>query len=200
MDDSSLCDFRPAALAYTSSKNSMENNDMETKRRTFLKVGALGALALAAGGGIYRYIHPSPLGRFVLDGEAKAAIDAIVPAMLAGALPDDPGARGAAVAATTVRVHQAILGLPLAAQKEVQDLFGLLSLAPARRLLAGVSGGWAGASAEQVAVFLHDWRFHRLGMLQSAYHALHDLIIGSWYADPSSWAAIGYPGPMKELA
>lgn len=181
-------------------KNSMENNDMETKRRTFLKVGALAALTLAAGGGIYRYTHPSPLGRFALDGEAKAAIDAIVPAMLAGALPADPGARLAAVTATTARVHQAILGLPLAAQKEIQDLFGLLSLAPARRLLAGVSGGWAGASVEQVGVFLHDWRFHRLGMLQSAYHALHDLIIGSWYADPSSWAVIGYPGPMKELA
>ncbi|RSZ57432.1 hypothetical protein HF313_11900 [Massilia atriviolacea] len=173
---------------------------METKRRSFLKVGALGALALAAGGGIYRYIHPPAPGRFVLDGEAKAAIDAIVPAMLAGALPAEAGARGAAVAATTARVHQAILGLPLASQKEVQDLFGLLSLAPARRLLAGVSGGWAGASVEQVGAFLHDWRFHRLGMLQSAYHALHDLIIGSWYADPSSWAAIGYPGPIKELA
>ena len=55
-----------------------------------------------------------------------------------------------------------------------------------------------GASVEQVAVFLHDWRFHRLGMLQSAYHALHDLIIGSWYADPSSWAASGGADAVRD--
>ncbi|MES2898778.1 MAG: twin-arginine translocation signal domain-containing protein [Pseudomonadota bacterium] len=173
---------------------------MATNRRTFLKVGALGALALAAGGGIYRYLQPASSARFVLDGEARAAIDAMVPAMLAGALPLDAGARAAAVSATTARVHHAILGLPLGAQKEVQDLFGLLALGPARRVLTGVSDGWASASTEQVGAFLQDWRFHRLGMLQTAYHALHDLIIGSWYADPSSWASIGYPGPMKELS
>jgi hypothetical protein len=28
---------------------------------------------------------------------------------------------------------------------------------------------------------------------------MHDLIIGAWYADPSTWEAIGYPGPIKEL-
>lgn len=174
---------------------------MGTNRRRFLKVGGLAALALAAGGGIYRFTHPAVPGkRFVLDGEAKAAIDAIVPAMLAGSLPLDARARERAVAATTDRVHHAILGLPLVVQQEVQDLFGLLALAPARRALTGVSDNWANASNAQVASFLQAWRFHRLDMLQTAYHALHDLIIGSWYADPASWAAIGYPGPMKELA
>lgn len=174
---------------------------MGTNRRTFLKVGALGALALAAGGGIYRYIHPpGPQQRFVLDGEAKAALDAIVPAMLAGALPLDAAARAQAVAATTERVHQAILGLPLNAQKEIQDLFGLLAIGPARRALTGVADGWQHAKPEQVSAFLQSWRFHSLEMLQTAYHALHDLIIGSWYADPSTWEAIGYPGPLKELA
>ena len=173
---------------------------MAIHRRTFLQVGGLAALVLAAGGGIYRYMHPAgPLQRFVLDGEAKAAIDAIVPAMLAGSLPLEPAARAHAVSATAGRVHHAILGLPLTAQKEVQDLFGLLALAPARRALTGVAGSWTDASETQVASFLQEWRFHRLAMLQTAYHALHDLIIGSWYADPASWAAIGYPGPMKEL-
>lgn len=166
-----------------------------------MKVGALAALTLAAGGGLYRYTHSSgPLQRFVLDGEAKAALGAIVPAMLAGALPADPGARTAAIDAATGHVHKAILGLPLTAQQEVQDLFGLLALAPARRMLTGVSGGWSGARPEQVSAFLQQWRFHRLDMLQTAYHALHDLIIGAWYADPSTWHSIGYPGPMKELA
>jgi len=166
-----------------------------------MKVGALAALTLAGGGALYRALHPAgQLQRFVLGGEARAALDAMVPAMLAGALPALPALRAAAISATTERVHQAIRGLPLNAQKEVQDLFALLALAPARRVLTGVSGGWPNANAEQVASFLQRWRFHRLAMLQTAYHALHDLIIGSWYADPSSWSAIGYPGPLKELA
>ena len=174
---------------------------MALQRRTFLKVGALGALTLAAGGGLYRYTHPSiPTKRFVLDGEAKAALDAIVPALLAGALPLDGAARRRAVDGTTERVHLAILGLPLGAQKEVQDLFGLLALGPARRMLTGVADGWSAARPEQVSAFLQEWRSHRFAMLQTAYHALHDLVIGSWYADPASWNAIGYPGPMKELA
>jgi hypothetical protein len=173
---------------------------METSRRTFLKAGGLAALALAAGGGIYRYVHPPRTSPFALDGEARDALHAIIPAVLAGALPAGGPARDAAIASTTASVHQAILGLPLATQKEVQDLFGLLALAPARRLLTGVSGGWAGASVAQVSAFLQDWRVHRLGLLRSAYGALHDLVLGSWYADPSSWAAIGYPGPIPELA
>lgn len=174
---------------------------MALQRRTFLQVGGLAALALAAGGGIYRYTHPAgPARPFVLDGEAKAALDAIVPAMMDGALPSDPAQRRAAIDRTTASVHQAILGLPLNTQKEVQDLFGLLALAPARRVLTGVSGGWSAATPQQVSTFLQEWRVHRIGMLQTAYHALHDLIIGSWYADPASWSAIGYPGPMKELA
>ena len=173
---------------------------MQTGRRRFLKIGALAALALAAGGGVYRYTHPAPAAHFVLDGEAKAAIDAMVPAMLDGALPAGPAERAAAIAATTAGVHQAILGLPLAAQKELQDLFGLLALGPARRFLAGVPVQWSQASAAQVADFLQGWRTSRLGMLRGAYGALHDLILGAWYADPSSWPAIGYPGPLKELS
>jgi hypothetical protein len=174
---------------------------MAQPRRTFLKAGALAALALAAGGGIYRIAHP-PTGRFMLDGEARAALDAIVPAMLAGALPKDPIARGAAIGRATERVHQAILGLPLATQKEIADLFGLLALAlgPARRFLAGVPGSWASAGTGQVGAFLQGWRLHRFAMLQVAYHALHDLVLGAWYADPSAWTAIGYPGPLPELS
>lgn len=173
---------------------------METTRRTFLKAGVLGALVLAAGGGIYRTTRPATAQRFVLDGGARTALDAIVPAILAGSLPGDAAARARAVRAATERVHQTILGLPLATQKEVQDLFGLLALAPARRLLAGVKHDWASAPPDEVAAFLQDWRVHRIGLLRTAYQALHDLVLGSWYSDPAHWAAIGYPGPVPELS
>ena len=173
---------------------------METSRRSFVKAGALAALVLAAGGGIYRATQAPSTRRFVLDGEARAALGAIVPAILAGALPPEPAERKAAVAATVEGVHAAIDKLPLAVQEEVQDLFGLLALAPARRLLTGISGNWVEARESEVAAFLQDWRNHRFALLRTAYGALHDLVLGAWYAQPASWKAIGYPGPLKELS
>ncbi|MES2263297.1 MAG: hypothetical protein V4724_32650 [Pseudomonadota bacterium] len=173
---------------------------MQTKRRSLLKIGVLGGIALAAGGAWYRRGQDTPPGRFALDGEARAVLAAIIPALLDPLLPAQDVPRAAAIASTTDAVRQAINSLPLATQKEVQDLFGLLALAPARRFLAGVPAAWSEATPQQVSAFLQDWRLHRLGMLQSAYHALHDLVLGAWYAQPASWAGIGYPGPIKELS
>lgn len=172
---------------------------METTRRTFLKAGLLSAALLAAGGGWYRHTRPAPPRGFVLDGQARAALDAIVAVIVSGALPDAPADRARAIAATTERVHQTTLGLPLSAQQEVQDLFGLLALGPARRLLTGIPDGWAAAKEADVAAFLQDWRVHRLSLLRTAYAALHDLVLGAWYSEPAHWDAIGYPGPPGEL-
>jgi len=171
-----------------------------TPRRSFLKIGVAGALLLAAGGAAYRWSRPAATrNKFILDDEALAVLAAVIPSMLGPVLPDEVAARAAAVQATAGRVRDAILGLPLATQKEVQDLFGLLALGPARRLLARVAGGWARADAKQVDAFLQSWRSNRFATLRIAYMAMHDLIIGAWYSDPATWEAIGYPGPLKEL-
>lgn len=170
---------------------------MQTSRRSFLKIGLAGALTLAAGGLLYRQFKAAPQ-QFELDPSGREMLAAVIPVMLGPVLPAGPE-RGAALDDAIEAVRIAIVGLPLAVQKEVQDLFGLMALAPTRRLLAGIPP-WAEAAPEQIAAFLQSWRGHRLALLQSAYHALHDLIIGSWYAQPAHWAAIGYPGPMKELA
>ena len=166
-------------------------------RRTFLKTGLAGAIILATAGGVYRATagRASP-ARFVLDDEGRAALGAIAGAMLEGALPANTHAIDTAIA----RTQEAIAGLPLSIQKEIQDLFGLLVFAPTRRFLAGIPVRWADATRDDVTTFLQNWRMHRLGMLQSAYHALHGLIIGGWYADESTWDSIGYPGPMKMLS
>jgi len=170
------------------------------QRRSFLKLGLMAAAGVAAGGGLYRVLHSATPGRFTLDGEAHAVLAAIAPAMLGGALAATEPQRSMDIAGLVRGVQLAIAGLPLAQQKEVQDLFGLLALAPARRLLAGIKGGWGEATAAQVAVFLQDWRLHRFATLQTAYLALHDLMLGAWYGDAGHWAAIGYPGPLPELS
>jgi hypothetical protein len=170
---------------------------MAVSRRSFLKVGFFGAVALAAAGGLYRTLKsPAPPQRFALDATARAALQAIIGAMLQGTMPNTPEASEHALTLTL----GSIAGLPLATQKQVQDLFVLLTLGPSRRFLAGVPDDWANAKRDDVAAFLQSWRMHRFMMLQSAYHALHDLIFGGWYADQANWAAIGYPGPLKELS
>ncbi len=170
---------------------------MSLKRRSFLKAGLFGALALAAAGGVYRtFKSPAALLPFALDTDGHAALAAICGAMIGSTMPATPEATERAVKHTL----EAIAGLPLAAQKEVQDLFALLALGATRRLLTGVPDDWAQAKREDVIAFLQSWRVHRLQLLQSGYHALHDLILGGWYADESTWSGIGYPGPMKELS
>jgi hypothetical protein len=172
---------------------------MQISRRSFFKIGVAGACTLAAGGALYRLTQAPVAHRFALEGGAQAVLHAVIPAVLGPALPTEPAARAAALTAASQRVRDTVLALPLSTQKEVQDLFGLLALGPARRLLAGVAGGWEQADPAQVEAFLQSWRTHSLQTLQIAYQALHDLIIGAWYADPSSWERIGYPGPLKEL-
>lgn len=166
-------------------------------RRRFIQAGLVGSIMLAGAGGAWRLLRPSDApaaAEFRLDAEARAALMAIVPVMIKGAV------QVADIPIAVDRVEHAVGTLTLATQKEVQDLFALLTLAPARRFLAGVSPDWPQASEEQIAAFLQGWRLSRFALLQSAYQALHDLITGAWYADESTWAAIGYPGPMPELS
>jgi hypothetical protein len=163
------------------------------QRRSFLKAGLLGGLALVAGGAVYRQMRPPVAQRFALDAQGRAMLAALIPA-ITGVTPAAP-----ALEAGIDRVAAAINSLPLRVQKEISDLFGLLAMGPTRRLLAGVPP-WQEATPQQLADFLQGWRTHRTEMLQTAYHGLHDLVIGGWYAEPSTWTAIGYPGPMKELS
>ena len=163
------------------------------QRRSFLKAGLLGGLALVAGGAVYRQLRPPVAQRFALDAQGRAMLAALIPA-ITGVTPAAP-----ALEAGIDRVAAAINSLPLRVQKEISDLFGLLAMGPTRRLLAGVPP-WQEATPQQLADFLQGWRTHRTEMLQTAYHGLHDLVIGGWYAEPSTWTAIGYPGPMKELS
>jgi hypothetical protein len=135
-----------------------------------------------------------PARGFVLDDAAHRVLAAVVPVLLQGAIEQSQ------VPLAIARIDDAIRSLPLNAQSEVQELFALLSLTPARRFLAGLSVSWEQAGADEVHAFLQRWRFSRFALLQSAYLALRDLALGAWYADESTWSGIGYPGPIKELS
>jgi hypothetical protein len=169
------------------------------KRREFLRAGAVASAGLALAGRV-----PEVAARVaesaVAPGISAADRDivaAIAPVMLAGALPAEAQQKRAAVQEVVDGVSRLVAGLPPHLRKEVGELFMLLDLAPARRFLAGVSRPWPEASPEEIDAFLERWRDHPVPLLRSAYLALHDMIIGAWYALPASWPAIGYPGAPK---
>jgi hypothetical protein len=170
-------------------------------RRQFLKTGILGGAVLALAGAWYWRGHDSAGrlgGTMVLDDASRAIVAALVPVLLSQALPQ--GEAGAAVVAQTVDgVSRAVGGLSHAAQQEVGELFALLDFPPTRIVVAGVMPPWSEATPAQIASFLTSWRFSRFRLLQSAYAALHDLILGAWYGHPDSWPAIDYPGPPEVL-
>lgn len=130
-----------------------------------------------------------------LGADELAVVRAIVPAMLAGALPAAPSEREGALASTTEGVARAVAGLPPHAQHELGQLFTLLSASAGRRLLAGVASPWRDATPSEVDAFLVAWRASSWSLKRTAYDALHQLVFAAWYADPRSWPAIGYPGP-----
>ncbi|HEY1147472.1 MAG TPA: hypothetical protein VGF27_02810, partial [Pseudoduganella sp.] len=107
------------------------------QRRTLLKAGLLGAIALAAGGAVYRQLHSPRLERYAMDDKARGIVAVLAPVIIGPVLPSEAAARQAAVEGAVQRVAGAIAGLPLATQKEIADLFALLSLAPTRSLIAG---------------------------------------------------------------
>jgi hypothetical protein len=167
---------------------------MNRSRRVFLATGVLGAAALATAGWLRVRAPADAVGRG-LDADASAIVRALVPAFLAGALPTETSARKDAIDATLASVDAAIVGLPPHAQRELAQLFALLSFAPARLALAGLSSDWRDASETQVDAVLERWRTSRATLLRSAYEGLHQLLIAAWYGNPRAWEAIGYAGP-----
>jgi hypothetical protein len=168
-------------------------------RRQFLKVGLAGGVALAGLGAYYAARQEKGVPGRLNAGE-RAIVAAIVPPILAGVLPGAGDERQAAMVKTIDGVAVAIAGLSASAQQEIAELFSLLGVAPVRMLLAGVWSPWESAGAADVAAFLERWRMSRLALLRSAYAALHDLVLGAWYGEAGSWAAIGYPGPPEVLS
>jgi hypothetical protein len=165
-------------------------------RRRFLQVGVVGSAVLAAAGAwvVWRDVRNSDT-RDPASNRIAIIIGAIAPVLLAGALPADPAQRVAAIDRTVKSVDAVIGNFPASVQQEVADLFRLLDIGIARRVLAGVGSHWTTVNPVEVAAFLERWRTSRIGLLQAGYFALHDLVLGAWYADPASWDAIGYPGP-----
>jgi hypothetical protein len=106
-----------------------------------------------------------------------------------------PTRRDQALDAFLTRLATAIASLPPATQLQIDELLSLLATAPGRHLIAALPQAWSTAPAEDVQVALQSMRTSSLALRRQAYHALRDLTQGAFFADPGTWAALGYPGP-----
>ncbi|HVJ72730.1 MAG TPA: hypothetical protein VNB03_01730 [Casimicrobiaceae bacterium] len=168
---------------------------IDLTRRRLLQAGLAGAAALAVAGGVAWFRRRTDATPRALDRDAQEIVRAIVPAMLAGALPADGADRTRALDETVAAVDRAVAGLSPAVRAELGQLFALLALGIGRRVFAGVPSPWAEASRGEIDAFLVAWQSSAWALKRSAYDALHQLVIAAWYANPRAWPAVGYPGP-----
>lgn len=166
------------------------------QRRTWLKLGLASATVLAVGGAAMALVEPglrearlSPAGRTVFSGVGRAMLD--------GSLPAQGGAREAALAGLLERIDALVAGLPPHAQAELSQLLALLASGAGRHALAGLSQDWASAPVADIQAALQAMRVSRISLRQQAYQALHDITGSAYFSDVSTWAMLGYPGPMK---
>lgn len=168
---------------------------MLASRRKFLKTGLIGGAVLATAFAlrqpIERFGKQKLVSSFPLPEALREVIMAVAPVLLAGVSPSVVPDRA------VQSVALAVSKLSAAAQQEIAELFALLTLKPTRIALAGVHSPWNQAEEKDIRAFLDRWRNSSLDLLKSGYQALHDLVLGSWYADATNWAAIGYPGPQE---
>lgn len=168
-------------------------------RRTFIKTGLAGSALLALAAAFHRQLDRAGKDVLVaghpLGSALPRVVRAVAPVMLRGSFPESGPARAAALERSVAGVAEAVAALSAAAQREVAELFALLDLAPTRIAVAGLGSDWEHAEPAEIEAFLRRWRSSGTDLLKSGYLALHDLVLGAWYADPSTWAEIRYPGP-----
>ena len=164
-------------------------------RRQFIKVGIAGAALFAAARYLDRPLAAPAEAYRVLDESSARITRALIPVVLAGSLPREEIARVRAISETLAAFDRAVSGLAPAVQEELMQLFSFLSFAPSRVAFTGVWEPFEEASRDDLKAFLTRWRHSRFDLQRQGYEALTQLIQAAWYDNPSSWKAIGYPGP-----
>lgn len=167
------------------------------QRRTLLGLGLAGSLAVAVLGGGAALVLRAPAWRAgTLSAAGRQVFHAVARAVLEGSLPADPEPHAQAIDAHLDRLAGALAALPPSTQAQVDELVSLLATAPGRRLLAGLSQDWPLAPTDAIQTALQSMRRSQLLLRRQAYHALRDLTQGAYFADASTWARLGYPGPV----
>lgn len=169
------------------------------QRRTLLKLGAASAALLALAGGGAALWRPG-LDGARLSAAGRSVFRAVARAVLDGSLSGDADVQRRELDGQLERLDATLAAFAPATRDELSLLLALLAGAPGRLALAGLRSEWSEATVADLQATLEAMRHSSLELRQQAYHALRDLTNAAWYADPSSWAQLGYPGPAQVAA
>lgn len=167
-------------------------------RRDFLRLGMTGTLVLSTVSFTAMLSGcasvPPAAGLRVLRAPDVVILRALMPVVLAGALPSDDSRER--VLDESINLLDGLLAASSrAGQQQVGQLFDLMAFAPTRRLVVGLDKEWDKASPDEINAFLTAWSKSRFDMLRAAYIALTQMITMNWYLQPRSWGAINYVPP-----
>jgi hypothetical protein len=163
-------------------------------RRGLLKIGLWGGAFLAAGStGLLLW----PTRRGYSPRGPLRVFDAREFAVLAAVAARTVGAPGVDPVAVAHGVDETVSRLPAESQKELRQLTLLFENALAGLLFDGHFGPFTSLPpAAQDAVLL-SWRDSKLAVRRTGYTALRKLTQAAYYANPSCWSQVGYPGPPQ---
>jgi len=179
---------KPAAAA---DKETRTSHDVPS-RRTFLKRGLFGsAVLLLGGGGLALYPSrevASPGGALrVLEPRSFQVLAAFAARVVtvAGA---DPGAIARSV-------DKMLASAPPETHAKMNALLGLFENALPGLLLDGRVQPFTRLSPDAQDRVLESWRRSRLAVRRTGFQALRKLCLAAFYAEETSWAAMGYHPP-----
>lgn len=150
------------------------------------------ALTLAASTGYAVYQYHSVQGS---DNAAVLVLDALLPAVLNGALPDDAAAQQLSLQQTRDAVLEFLNYLPQHQQQQLEQLFQLLQQDLTRLALTGQWLQLADLPLSQRLDLLFSWRDSYFSLLQQAFSGLRELMFGAFYGQPQHWLALHYMAP-----
>lgn len=132
----------------------------------------------------------------LIDDDVHLALTALLPVFLAGALPQNAESRQHKIGQTIAGIKVAMKRLPPHTLDELKDLFALLTNRLANLAYAGNFSRLEQLTLSQRSALIEGWRTSYIGLLNTAYEGLKELIYAAFYGNPDNWSSLDYHKPF----
>lgn len=166
-------------------------------RRTFLRLGTWGTLAIAttSGTALTACSSAPPTASkgfsFLRDGDLSL-FSALIPVVLGDMVHSQSHNYQALVVNILKNIDGACASLAYKAQSEIYKLLDLLNGRVTRWLTTGVWDRWQQAGSTEVNNFLQRWQSSSIGPFNAGYRVLSKLVAVSYFGLPEAQAQSGY--------